>query len=100
MRMPRWMLPALLALGALVGGAAWFFGYLVHVHAGVCDAANCPSESAIALGRALRAAGAAVFGLSSTALMLILVRDFRRRSADGRPAESTHCAAGSRRCDE
>jgi hypothetical protein len=87
--MPRWMLPALLALGALVGGAAWFFGYLIHVHAGVCDPANCPSDGAMALGRALGPAGAAVFGVSSTALMLIAVRDFRRGQR-GRPTRRKH----------
>lgn len=87
--MPRWILPSLLALGALIGGATWFFGYLIHVHAGVCDPANCPSESAIALVRALRPVGATVFGLPSTALMLILVRDFRRRQR-GRPTRRKH----------
>ncbi|MGZ6589208.1 MAG: hypothetical protein ACXVHB_27580 [Solirubrobacteraceae bacterium] len=91
--MPRWLLPALLALGALVGAATWFFAYLIHVHAGVCDPANCPSESAIALGRALRPAGAAVSGLSSTALILILVRDVRRRQR-GRPPHRKHTLRG------
>jgi hypothetical protein len=82
--MPRWLMPALFALAALVGGAAWFYGYVIHVHAGACDAPSCPSESAVATGHTLLPVGAAVFGVSGAALIALLVRDYRRRQR-GRP---------------
>ena len=77
--MPRWLLAVLLAFAAFVGAVTWFYGYTIQVHAGICDAPNCPSEGTVATGHTLLPVGAAVFGVSSAALVVLLARDFRRR---------------------
>jgi hypothetical protein len=82
--MTRWAVPLLLSLGALVGAAVLFAGYAIHVHAGICDPENCPSQSAIKLGRAMVPIGATVLAVNAVALVIRIVRDVRRRQR-GRP---------------
>jgi hypothetical protein len=82
--MPRWLLPALFALGAVTGAVTWLYSYAVQLHAAACDAPSCPSERTVALGHTLMRISAIVFAVSSGGLIAVLVRNYRRRQR-GRP---------------
>jgi hypothetical protein len=82
---PRWLTPTLLASAMLVGILLLFVGYAVHVHGGICDPYNCPSETTRATGRVLLPIGATMAAVGLVGLVVWLLRDRRKRARD-RPA--------------
>jgi hypothetical protein len=82
---PRWPTPTVLAFAIVVGMLLLFVGYAIHVHGGICDPYNCPSETTRATGRVLLPIGATMTAIGLVGLAVWWLRN-RRKRARGKPA--------------